>query len=65
LGSLANFDDLFFEANRQVSSQNGRITLHIYSELNDDLFPNFCYNTTTKRFVRGKVKKYIDLIKFL
>nr|CAD2184269.1 unnamed protein product [Meloidogyne enterolobii] len=55
LGSLANFDDLFFEANRQVSSQNGRITLHIYSELNDDLFPNFCYNTTTKRFVRGKV----------
>ncbi|KAF7638684.1 Cytoplasmic FMR1-interacting protein [Meloidogyne graminicola] len=55
LGSLANFDDLFAEANRQVSSQNGRITLHIYSELNDDLFPNFCYNTTTKRFVRGKI----------
>uniref|UniRef100_A0A1I8BTR6 Cytoplasmic FMR1-interacting protein n=1 Tax=Meloidogyne hapla TaxID=6305 RepID=A0A1I8BTR6_MELHA len=51
LGSLANFNDLFSEANRQVSSQNGRITLHIYSELNDDLFPNFCYNTTTKRFI--------------
>lgn len=55
LGSLTNFDDLLAEANRQVSAPNGRITLHIFSELTDDLLPNFCFNTTTRRFVRGKM----------
>jgi hypothetical protein len=57
LGSLADFDDLLAEANRQVSAPNGRITLHIFSELTDDLLPNFCFNTTTRRFVRGKVSQ--------
>lgn len=56
LGSMADFGDLMAEANRQVSAPNGRITLHVFSELTDDLIPNFCFNTTTRRFVRGKVK---------
>uniref|UniRef100_A0A183BT41 DUF1394 domain-containing protein n=1 Tax=Globodera pallida TaxID=36090 RepID=A0A183BT41_GLOPA len=55
LGSLADFQDLLLEANRQVSAPNGRITLHVFAELTDDLLPNFCFNTTTRRFVRGKL----------
>lgn len=55
LGSLADFDSIFVEANRQVSSSNGRITLHIFSELRGDLFPNYCFNMITRRFICGKV----------
>uniref|UniRef100_A0A914HFC5 Histone RNA hairpin-binding protein RNA-binding domain-containing protein n=1 Tax=Globodera rostochiensis TaxID=31243 RepID=A0A914HFC5_GLORO len=55
LGSLADFQDLLLEANRQVSAPNGRITLHVFAELTDDLLPNFCFSTTTRRFVRGKL----------
>ncbi|KAI1717201.1 cytoplasmic fragile-X interacting family domain-containing protein [Ditylenchus destructor] len=55
LGALGDFKDFFVEANHQVSSPYGRITLHIYSELNSDLIPNYCFNTTTRRFVRAKI----------
>uniref|UniRef100_A0A915DJJ2 Cytoplasmic FMR1-interacting protein n=1 Tax=Ditylenchus dipsaci TaxID=166011 RepID=A0A915DJJ2_9BILA len=51
LGALGVFEDLLVEANHQVSSPNGRITLHIYLELSADIIPNYCFNTTTRRFV--------------
>lgn len=54
LGALADFDDLLVEANHQVYSDNGRITLHAYMEISHDIVPNFCYNTTTRRFVRSR-----------
>lgn len=49
LHGLASFDDLLAEVNHQVSTPNGRLTLHVYSELVGDLLPNFCFNTTTRR----------------
>uniref|UniRef100_A0A0K0ENA6 Cytoplasmic FMR1-interacting protein n=1 Tax=Strongyloides stercoralis TaxID=6248 RepID=A0A0K0ENA6_STRER len=55
LFSLSDFDDLFVEANGLVSSDAGRIGLHIFFELNYDIFPNYCYNTSTNRFVRGNI----------
>ncbi|KAL3102786.1 hypothetical protein niasHT_021453 [Heterodera trifolii] len=55
LGSLADFNDLLLEANRQVSAPNGRITLHAFAQLTDDVLVNFCFNTATRRFVRGKL----------
>ncbi|CAJ0931257.1 unnamed protein product, partial [Mesorhabditis belari] len=55
LGGLAPFNDLFLEANHNVGAPHGRITLHIFWELNYDFLPNFTYNTTTHRFVRSRV----------
>uniref|UniRef100_A0A7E4V8X5 Cytoplasmic FMR1-interacting protein n=1 Tax=Panagrellus redivivus TaxID=6233 RepID=A0A7E4V8X5_PANRE len=55
LKSLGHFNDLFIEANHQVYSSNGRITLHAYQEIMFDIVPNFCYNTTTRRFVRTPI----------
>ncbi|CAD6194474.1 unnamed protein product [Caenorhabditis auriculariae] len=54
LHSVADFDDLFQEANHAVSSPHGRILLHIFWELNYDFVPNFVYNGSTHRFVRAK-----------
>lgn len=58
LGTLGNFNDLLVEANHQVSAPNGRITLHVYMELTADLVQNYCFNTTTRRFVKGKVVRF-------
>ena len=30
----------------------GRITLHVFWELNYDFLPNYCYNAATNRFVK-------------
>ncbi|CAL2041016.1 unnamed protein product [Caenorhabditis brenneri] len=54
LHSIAPFDDLFQEANHAVNSPHGRITLHVFWELNYDFVPNFMYNGSTHRFVRAK-----------
>ncbi|CAO4374658.1 unnamed protein product [Caenorhabditis nigoni] len=54
LHSLAPFDDIFQEANHAVNSPHGRITLHVFWELNYDFVPNFVYNGSTHRFVRAK-----------
>jgi cytoplasmic FMR1 interacting protein len=52
---LDSWTAMFNEANQSVSSPHGRITLHIFWELHYDFLPNFCYNSTTDRFIRGKV----------
>ncbi|VDM07312.1 unnamed protein product [Wuchereria bancrofti] len=56
LASISDFNELLCEANHSVSAPYGRITLHVFWELNYDLIPNFCYNGSTRRFVRSLVK---------
>lgn len=46
---LDPWEAMFAEANHAVSSQHGRITLHIFWELHYDFLPNFCYNSSTDR----------------
>lgn len=50
--TLDSFDAMFREANHNVSAPYGRITLHVFWELNYDFLPNYCYNGSTQRFVR-------------
>uniref|UniRef100_A0A674BGU8 Cytoplasmic FMR1 interacting protein 1 n=1 Tax=Salmo trutta TaxID=8032 RepID=A0A674BGU8_SALTR len=49
---LPLMDAMFREANHNVSAPYGRITLHVFWELNYDFLPNYCYNGSTNRFVR-------------
>jgi len=46
---LNEFDAMFREANHNVSAPYGRITLHVFWELNYDFLPNYCYNAATNR----------------
>lgn len=48
--SLNEFDAMFREANHNVSAPYGRITLHVFWELNYDFLPNYCYNAATNRW---------------
>lgn len=50
--TLDSFDAMFREANHNVSAPYGRITLHVFWELNYDFLPNYCYNGSTNRSVR-------------
>uniref|UniRef100_A0A8C2PWL9 Cytoplasmic FMR1-interacting protein n=1 Tax=Cyprinus carpio TaxID=7962 RepID=A0A8C2PWL9_CYPCA len=50
--TLDSIDAMFREANHNVSAPYGRITLHVFWELNYDFLPNYCYNGSTNRFVR-------------
>uniref|UniRef100_A0A8C6TL09 Cytoplasmic FMR1-interacting protein n=1 Tax=Neogobius melanostomus TaxID=47308 RepID=A0A8C6TL09_9GOBI len=50
--TLDSFDAMFREANHNISAPYGRITLHVFWELNYDFLPNYCYNGSTNRFVR-------------
>ncbi|KAI5109527.1 cytoplasmic FMR1-interacting protein 1-like [Silurus meridionalis] len=50
--TLDSMDAMFREANHNVSAPYGRITLHVFWELNYDFLPNYCYNSSTNRFVR-------------
>lgn len=50
--TLDSYDSMFREANNSVKSQCGRITLHIFDELQQDFLTNWCYNSSTNRFVR-------------
>ncbi|XP_070088088.1 cytoplasmic FMR1-interacting protein 1 isoform X2 [Equus caballus] len=50
--TLDGFDAMFREANHNMSAPYGRITLHVFWELNYDFLPNYCYNGSTNRFVR-------------
>ncbi|EQB77238.1 cytoplasmic FMR1-interacting protein 2 [Camelus ferus] len=47
--TLDSFDAMFREANHNVSAPYGRITLHVFWELNFDFLPNYCYNGSTNR----------------
>jgi cytoplasmic FMR1 interacting protein len=51
---LDPWEDILAEANEVTALRNfhGRIAVHIIFELVYDFFPNFCYNSTTQRFVR-------------
>lgn len=49
---IKSFDDMLQEANQSVSAPYGRITLHIFWELNYDFLPNYCFNGATDRFVK-------------
>ena len=53
--SLNDFDAMFREANHNVSAPYGRITLHVFWEINSDFLPNFCYNAATNRFVKTAI----------
>ncbi|KAK3732632.1 hypothetical protein RRG08_057326 [Elysia crispata] len=52
---LNDFDAMLKEANHNVSAPYGRITLHVFWELNMDVLPNYCYNAATNRFVKTKL----------
>ncbi|XP_053399050.1 cytoplasmic FMR1-interacting protein-like [Mercenaria mercenaria] len=52
---LDEFEDMFREANHTVTAPYGRITLHVFWELNHDFLPNYCYNSSTHRFVKTDV----------
>ncbi|XP_065556681.1 cytoplasmic FMR1-interacting protein-like isoform X2 [Artemia franciscana] len=50
--NLDDFDALWREANHNVLAPYGRVTLHVFWELNYDFLPSYCYNAATARFVR-------------
>ncbi|XP_073990434.1 cytoplasmic FMR1-interacting protein Sra-1 [Rhodnius prolixus] len=50
--ALDDYDAMFREANHNVLAPYGRITLHVFWELNYDFLPNYCYNAATNRFVK-------------
>ena len=50
--ALDEFHSMFQEANHNVLAPYGRITLHVFWELNYDFLPNYCYNAATNRFVK-------------
>ena len=49
--ALDDFDAMFAEANHNVLAPYGRITLHIFWELNYDFLPNYCFNGATNRYI--------------
>ncbi|XP_077992944.1 cytoplasmic FMR1-interacting protein 1-like [Glandiceps talaboti] len=51
--TLTNYDEMFQEANHTVQAPYGRITLHIFWELNLEFLPQYCYNSTTNRFIKA------------
>lgn len=59
--TLDSFDAMIREANHNVSAPYGRITLHVFWELNYDFLPNYCYNGSTNRFVRTPMTFSQDL----
>jgi len=48
--ALDEYDAMFREANHNVLAPYGRITLHVFWELNYDFLPNYCYNAATNRY---------------
>ncbi|XP_044741705.1 cytoplasmic FMR1-interacting protein [Chrysoperla carnea] len=50
--ALDEFDAMFREANHNVLAPYGRITLHVFWELNYDFLPNYIYNAATNRFIK-------------
>lgn len=52
--ALDDFDCMFREANHNVLAPYGRITLHVFWELNYDFLPNYVYNAATNRFTKYK-----------
>ena len=51
---LDPFENILHEANQSVTNI-GRITGHVIWELNYDFLPNYCYNSSTERFVKSDI----------
>lgn len=49
---IDDFDAMLRQANHNISAPYGRITLHVFWELNYDFLPTYCYNSSTNRFVK-------------
>lgn len=49
--ALDEYDTMLREANHSVLTAYGRITIHVFYELNYDFLPNYCYNAATARYV--------------
>jgi len=62
--TLDSFDAMFREANHNVSAPYGRITLHVFWELNFDFLPNYCYNGSTNRSVKRNCRCISLLMRF-
>ena len=45
-----DYEDMFREANHNVLAPYGRVTLHVFWELNYDFLPHYCYNAATNRY---------------
>lgn len=45
---------MYREANHNVLAPYGRITLHVFWELNYDFLPNYVYNAATNRFTKHR-----------
>lgn len=61
--TLDSIDAMFREANHNVSAPYGRITLHVFWELNYDFLPNYCYNGSTNRWVSSSPPKPTIILK--
>jgi len=51
--ALDEFDEMFRKANHSVQAPYGRVTLHVFWELNYDFLPTYCYNGATNRFIKS------------
>lgn len=51
---LDDFEAMFKEADQNVTSSYGRVTVHILFEIISDILPNYCFNQATMRFVPTK-----------
>ena len=54
---LDDFDLLLDQVNGSISEnhRNGRIITHLIDEILNDLIPNYCFNSSTQRFIRASV----------
>lgn len=48
--ALDDFECMLKESNHNVLAPYGRITLHVFVELNYDFLSNYCYNAATNRY---------------
>lgn len=60
--TLDSIDAMFREANHNVSAPYGRITLHVFWELNYDFLPNYCYNGSTNRYCSAQISTFIKAV---
>ncbi|CAL1540993.1 unnamed protein product [Lymnaea stagnalis] len=57
---LDDFEVIFIEANQIEDSRIGRLILHIFHELTLDIMPNYCYNSSTNRFVKSAFLRLVQ-----
>uniref|UniRef100_A0A4W3JQ47 CYRIA/CYRIB Rac1 binding domain-containing protein n=1 Tax=Callorhinchus milii TaxID=7868 RepID=A0A4W3JQ47_CALMI len=57
--TLDSFNAMFREANHNVSAPYGRITLHVFWELNYDFLPNYCYNGAKPFHIYNNYKNFV------